>query len=68
MFLEQYGFRLKGKIDVLQFSNSESLCALFSSVQVEELVKNPTDPKHSGKQTEKRTTFQNTHKIKPYQW
>lgn len=40
----------------------------FTSVQVEELVKKQMDAKHFGKQTEKCTTFQNTHKIRPYQW
>lgn len=34
--LEQCSFRLKGKVDVLQFFNSEAICTLFSSVQVEE--------------------------------
>lgn len=55
-------------MDVLPLSNWEAICALFSSVQVEELLKNQMDPKHFGKQTEKCTTIQNIHKIRPYPW
>lgn len=52
MFLEQHPFKLKGKASVLQIFNSEAICALFSSVQVEELLKNQTGPEHFGKQLE----------------
>lgn len=31
------------------FFNSEAICTLFSSVQVEELLQNQIDPKHFGK-------------------
>lgn len=56
MVLEQCSFRLKGKVGILQFSNSEAICALFSSTQVEELLKIQMDPKRFGKQNKECIT------------